>query len=697
MNDYVLKLIAKAHAEKATFLDLGMCGLTAIPEEILQCASHLKEINFGVWYDKDGESILSSNDFSNNDFSTNPTSLTILSGLPELHSLHLYRCEIGDKGAESISALKKLTTLDIHSNNIGEKGAESIKTLFRLTNLNIDVNNIGEKGAESISALSQLTNLNIGANKIGEKGAKSISTLKQLTTLDISWNNIGEKGAESIKTLFRLTNLNIDVNNIGEKGAESISALSQLTNLNIGDNLIGDNGAESISSLSQLTNLNISWNYISEKGAESISTLSQLTVLNIECNQIGNQGAVSISSLSHLTDLSIRWNDIGDKGAENLSVLPLLTNLNIGRNNIGDKGAESISVLPLLTNLNITRNNIGDKGAESISSLSQLTTLEIGYNIIKHICCFRNIESLRYLDVRNNPIRDVPESIYNQENCIDNLRIWWNETSDNEKVKPNKTVKLQVLGNGNAGKSSIIEALKNEVCKTKFESTHGIVIEPLNFSIDNEDINFNVWDFGGQEIYHGTHKLFIASQSIHLLVGDDESEQLALDRTRVKDREKPDEMVLHQPLQHYIDSSKRQSPGSIRIIVKNKIDIGDSISDNNLKTIADKNKIDYLAVSATQGTGIIELRKLLSHKREDILHYGMLMPVSWLDVQNFFLSNLKRKEMYRQKMINLDIFNEICVNCQVSDISRPALLDFLHHTGIIYENEEFSLASIKFC
>jgi GTPase SAR1 family protein len=339
--------------------------------------------------------------------------------------------------------------------------------------------------------------------------------------------------------------------------------------------------------------------------------------------------------------------------------------------------------------LNICYNDLGDSGAESLSALSKLIFLYIQGNNIRHLDCFRSLENLRFLFVKYNPIRDVPESIFDQWNCIKDLRIWWQETSDKAKVKPNKRVKLQIIGNGNAGKSSIVEALKMGVCEKKFTSTHGIVIEPLNYGIDNENINFNVWDFGGQEIYHGTHQLFIASQSIHLIVEDDESEQLALDRTRVKDREKPDEMVLHQPLQHYIDSSKRQSPGSIRVVVKNKIDVEDSISNNSLKTIADKNGLDFHAVSATQGTGILELRKILAQKREDILHYGMLMPVSWLDVQNYFLANMKRKELYRQKLINQDIFNEICANCKVTDIARPALLDFLHHTGILYKNKEF--------
>jgi len=118
MNDHVLKLIQKAHAEKATFLDLGMCGLTAIPEEILLCASHLKEINFGSWYVKDGKSVKPANNFSYNDFSDILTSLIILTELLELKSLHLAICNIGENGAGSISALSQLTNPNTSENNV---------------------------------------------------------------------------------------------------------------------------------------------------------------------------------------------------------------------------------------------------------------------------------------------------------------------------------------------------------------------------------------------------------------------------------------------------------------------------------------------------------------------------------------------------------------------------------------------------
>jgi Leucine-rich repeat (LRR) protein len=160
MNEHVLRLIEKAHTEKATFLDLGNCGLTAIPEEILVCASHLKEINLGMgYYFKYGKSLLSRNGLSLNNFSTNPTSLSILTKFPDLHSLFLQRCGIEETGAKSIGTLSHLTILGIGHNDIGEKGADSVSNLSQLKKLDICFNNIGDKGADSISNLANLNYL----------------------------------------------------------------------------------------------------------------------------------------------------------------------------------------------------------------------------------------------------------------------------------------------------------------------------------------------------------------------------------------------------------------------------------------------------------------------------------------------------------------------------------------------------------
>lgn len=609
--------------------------------------------------------------------------------LTNLSHLKISYNKLGSVGTESISTLLNLTQLDIGHNNIGAAGAKNIANLSKLNILRLSGNNIGDEGMAEIGRLSELNNLDIEQNKIEMNGTKNLSRLSKLTSLNIDENNIGDGGAEIISALSKLTSLNIAENNIHEAGVENIGRLSQLTSLTVDRNKIGDVGAESISSLSQLTSLNINENNIGDNGARSISKLSKLTSLHIQKNNISEAGATSLSKLSKLNFLFISDNKLGDDGAKSISKLSKLNFLLIDRNNIGDQGIKHLSKLSRLVVLLLSGNKIGDNGAKSLAKLSKLNFLLLRNNNINHAKHFKSFKKIQHLILTNNPIKDVPESITEGYNdTMKDLRIWWKETADVKKTKLNKTVKLQIIGNGNAGKSSIIEALKNGSCQKQFKSTHGIVIDELIYKLETDEIIFNVWDFGGQEIYHGTHNLFIASQSIHVLVADDESEQLAHERKKIPDRDNPEEEVLHQPLQHYINLSRRRSPRSTRVIVKNKVDDEKTETNTSLYSISKQNNIDFLNISATKGAGIDELRKILAKKRNDVLEFKMPMPSSWLDVRQYLINNLSKPELVRTRLINLETFDEICKLHKVSDYSKKALLAFLHHQGIIYQHEE---------
>ncbi|MCQ0988355.1 COR domain-containing protein [Jiella marina] len=77
-------------------------------------------------------------------------------------------------------------------------------------------------------------------------------------------------------------------------------------------------------------------------------------------------------------------------------------------------------------------------------------------------------------------------------------------------------VKLMILGNGRVGKTQLFRRLKGLPFAPVSDSTHGIVIDSLQ-APDQEEGRFNVWDFGGQDIYHGTHALFLKSRAVFIL------------------------------------------------------------------------------------------------------------------------------------------------------------------------------------
>ena len=61
-------------------------------------------------------------------------------------------------------------------------------------------------------------------------------------------------------------------------------------------------------------------------------------------------------------------------------------------------------------------------------------------------------------------------------------------------------------------------------------STHGIDVKQLYFKLDDDtDFRVNIWDFGGQEIYHQTHQFFLTKRSLYALVTDSRKEQPQLD------------------------------------------------------------------------------------------------------------------------------------------------------------------------
>lgn len=84
--------------------------------------------------------------------------------------------------------------------------------------------------------------------------------------------------------------------------------------------------------------------------------------------------------------------------------------------------------------------------------------------------------------------------------------------------------KLILVGEERAGKSTIAKALSQEKFSIDLneKSTEGIDIRKWIISSKNCDTDknfrFNIWDFGGQEIYHATHQFFLTKRSLYLFV-----------------------------------------------------------------------------------------------------------------------------------------------------------------------------------
>lgn len=84
--------------------------------------------------------------------------------------------------------------------------------------------------------------------------------------------------------------------------------------------------------------------------------------------------------------------------------------------------------------------------------------------------------------------------------------------------------KMIVVGQGSVGKSCLVERITKNRYEEK-ESTEGIDVKTWTYNIKNKIYNLNIWDFGGQEIYHSTHQFFLTKRSLYVFVWDARSEE----------------------------------------------------------------------------------------------------------------------------------------------------------------------------
>jgi GTPase SAR1 family protein/Ran GTPase-activating protein (RanGAP) involved in mRNA processing and transport len=373
--------------------------------------------------------------------------------------------------------------------------------------------------------------------------AGRLANLKNLHTLDIGANSIDDAGARAIaENLKDLHRLNIWHNAIGEAGARAIAEnLKDLHTLNIWRNAIGEAGAKAIAeNLKDLHTLNIGYNAIGEAGARAIAeNLKGLHTLDIEANDIGEAGARAI--------------------AENLKDLHTL---NIGANSIGATGAKAIAKnLKGLHTLNIGTNSIGEAGARAIAeNLKALHTLDIGGNAVGKAGVLA-LEALlppqgqlRALLVRDLPQLQLPDEVVNSCDAR------WILTELRRPGRAIRQVKILVLGDGEMGKTQLVNRLRNLPFEEDAARTPDIETHTLEFAKvgrDNEALTARIYDFGGQPHLWSAHRFFLANRhNLYIVV---------IDGTR-QSRQRLD-YWLHY-LRHYVgreppaaDRTERQDTG----------------------------------------------------------------------------------------------------------------------------------------
>ena len=434
---------------------------------------------------------------------------------------------------------------------------------------------------------------------------------------------------------------------------EEVFELTHLKVLNLSHNLLSKL-PDYFDNFPNLEVLYLSSNRLS-KLPPSFTSLSNLTTLDLSENKLYNLPDF-IGTLVNLRTLDLRGNKLSGLPSY-FANLSRLTTLYLSYNQLSDL-PNSLFKLSNLNALYLSHNQIYNL-PNYFGELSNLTTLYLRDNQIYNLPnSIANLEKLTTLDLRGNPLETPPIEIviHGVEAVREYFRKLLAEGQDYI-----YEAKLLILGEPGAGKTTLARKIKNpdHELSGKRESTKGINLTQYSFLLTNQSREFtvNIWDFGGQEIYHATHQFFLTKRSLYILVIDD--------------RKKNDDLY------YWLSIVKILSKNSPLMIVKNEK--GDrSIEIKNESALQKKfpNIKQVLATNFATNRGLDEIITQVKHYINNLEHIGKPLPLTWIKVRQAL-------EQDRRSYISLDEFLQICQKHGFTLLKdKLQLSGYLHDLGV---------------
>jgi internalin A len=621
----------------------------------------------------------------------------------EVVGLRLNKCEIED--LSQLQGLTALTWLGLWNNQIID--LSPLQGLTALTELNLDSNQISD--LSPLQGLTALTRLDLSDNQIIDlnplQGLTALTYvdlrrnqiidlsplqgLTALTELDLWANQIND--LSPLKGLTALTELNLNSNKIID--LSPLQGLTALTKLSLGSNQIID--LSPLQGLTALTELNLDSNQISD--LSPLQGLTALTELNLDSNQISDlsplQGLTALTELNldsnQISDLSplqgltaLTWLDLFNNQITDLSPLQgltALTWLNLSENQIID--LSPLQGLTALTGLILWNNQIID--LSPLQGLTALTRLILWNNQIQEITLdfLNRFPQLETLYLHDNPIKNIPEEIFTSGN-ISAMRHYF-EDLEKQQIQTYQA-KVILIGNGRVGKTCLLKRWLDNTFDEKEPSTHAIQLRhyPLKKLAKEKQfkaIQLHIWDFGGQDIYHATHRLFMQTKAIFVLVWDAQTE-------KEPEQKEGDHPYRNYPLNYWLDYAKNLGDNSPILIVQTKKQRdGEQIPKNLADLRQNYNIIAAIAVESSQDkhNGFTFFEQHLMEQVEKLLEKTcVIFPKSWWDVQTQL-----QKWQTSKKTLSLTEFNKLCQKFGLDNEHAHTLLKYLHDTSWVFYQE----------
>ena len=640
-----------------TYLDLSRCWhLARLPElENLTNLTHLY-LSHCTWLTElDGLEKLTGLTSLDLSWCNQLTELSGLEGLTSLTYLDVSNCDEVSQ-LSGLENLTNLTHLDVSSCE-ELSHLPVLETLTSLTYLNLS----GCEFLTELPNLEKLTNLVhldvSGCNELAE--LPGLEKLSNLVYLDVS-------GCDELSQLPGLEKL-ISLKRLNASDCallEQLSGLENLTSLVYLDVSNCDRLDElpSLEKLTSLKYLNVS-NCALLDQLPGLENLTSLTHLNASgCSKLSRLSG--LENLMNLTNLNLSW-------CHHLSQLPRLEKLNslthlYLRGRIMVQLPDSLSQCKNLQTLDLSMMHLSDLPDWVPERFKRFITDS------RQLLMYPEIGTLTLFGTTIDTIPDM--SIFEQPPAM--VAKFFEERKRGN-THPLNEIKVVFLGDGEAGKSHTIARLMNDGGEPDHavfdgQSTPGIVIRDKEYDLGDRTIRVHYWDFGGQEIMHSMHRIFLTGRTMYVILLN------ARDDTQ-SDRAK-----------YWLHNVKSFAPNAPVLLVLNKIDQNESASVDERDLRGRYDKLTQVIKLSARDFSQEEFNDCFTNVLlEEIRKTGFLdaqWPNSWTRVK-------ERLEKMQSHYIMGDAYEDICLECQVNE-NQENLLHWFNDLGISFccrDNGDYAL------
>jgi small GTP-binding protein len=225
--------------------------------------------------------------------------------------------------------------------------------------------------------------------------------------------------------------------------------------------------------------------------------------------------------------------------------------------------------------------------------------------------------------------------------------------------------KLILVGDGNVGKTSLVNRLVYDSFNDAESTTRGIAITKWFIDLPRSDVQrarLNIWDFGGQGSMHATHPYFFSRRAVYLVVLN-VREDIRVNR-----------------IEYWLRLIRTYGAESPIIIVSNKIDQYPGRLDE--LTLQGKYGIfDFVRTSCVNGEGIFELRAMIAKAVCSFEDIATRTPASFVKLRRTLEIMMDSTAVQLRDTMSLDEYNVLCDRHGVDASQRDGFLRRLNDLG----------------